>query len=185
MIRTQRGIEVRPLSRLRIRELAAEIRRHWGGASAKFPIAEFVDRTLSALYPQFVFHIVTKKELGGRHGLTLPDQGIVLIREDVYEGAVDGQGRDRFTIAHEFGHLMMHRGTAFGREGFHAPHPFYVDSEWQANTFAGELLVSVEFAESYLNPGKIVSECAVSFDAASAMYQQFEKEGLLIKKRKW
>lgn len=179
MTSTNRGVEVKPLSREMIRALAAEVRDDWGTKAPWFPIAEYVDLMLSRLYPRFVFHVATKEEMGKQHGLTIPDKGIVLIREDVYEGALNGIGRDRFTVAHEFGHLIMHNGVTFGRQGPSTYHPIFTDAEWQADTFAGELLVSTEFCDGYINPGKISESCGVSLDAAGVMYDQFRREGLL------
>ena len=36
-------------------------------------------------------------------------ENCIKIREDVYERAIKGYGRDRFTLAHELGHFLMHQ----------------------------------------------------------------------------
>ena len=63
------------------------------------------------------------------------------IREDVYERATMGVPRDIFTIAHEIGHALLHDdieeiALARNDENIKA----YENPEWQANTFAGELI---------------------------------------------
>jgi Zn-dependent peptidase ImmA (M78 family) len=45
----------------------------------------------------------------------MPQDSLIILREDVYEGAHAGNGRDRMTVAHEIGHLLMHKNIAFAR----------------------------------------------------------------------
>lgn len=72
-----------------------------------------------------------------------PNEKKIVISESVYDGAFAGNHRDRFTIAHEIGHLLLHHDAniSFAR-GNDKIQP-YEDPEWQANTFAGEVLVPV------------------------------------------
>lgn len=83
--------------------------------------------------------------MGTKHGETIPSENRIRIREDVYERACNGYGRDRLTMAHELGHLLLHRAETitFAREDGDIPP--YKDPEWQANTFAGELLAPYEY----------------------------------------
>ena len=63
----------------------------------------------------------------------------------VFERACNGYGRDRLTMAHELGHLLLHRVesiTLAREDGDISP---YKDPEWQANAFAGELLAPYEY----------------------------------------
>ena len=63
------------------------------------------------------------------------------IRQDVYERAIQGVPRDIFTIAHEIGHAILHddiEEIALARNDEEIK-PFE-NPEWQANTFAGELI---------------------------------------------
>lgn len=52
--------------------------------------------------------------MGAKHGETIPSENRIRIREDVYERACNGYGRDRLTMAHELGHLLLHRDDYFG-----------------------------------------------------------------------
>ena len=83
--------------------------------------------------------------MGAKHGETIPSENRIRIREDVYERACNGYGRDRLTMAHELGHLLLHRVetiTLAREDGDISP---YKDPEWQANAFAGELLAPYEY----------------------------------------
>ncbi|WP_066114401.1 ImmA/IrrE family metallo-endopeptidase, partial [Gallibacterium salpingitidis] len=86
------------------------------------------------------FSVVPDNELHGILGLTLPS-GEILLRESVYEGACDGNGRDRFTIAHEIGHGTIHKDYIGLARPADNTTKIYCNAEWQANEFAGRLLL--------------------------------------------
>lgn len=88
----------------------------------------------------FEYEIVEDKELKNNYAETDLNRDIIRVRESVYIGATEGNYRDRFTIAHEIGHAILHKNRTFLCREDENLKP-YEDPEWQANTFAGELLV--------------------------------------------
>ncbi len=82
------------------------------------------------------------------------DQGAIelILREDVYQALRRDEPRARFTMTHELAHVMLHAedlvhhgglphfGASFRRAG-RAPHPQYLDTEWQANAWAAAFLM--------------------------------------------
>lgn len=87
------------------------------------------------------FQVLTAEEMGRNEGLTLPDRGIIQIREGTYIAACNGDGRARDTMAHELGHFLLHRGIGLARSTPRQSLPRKdEDSEWQADEFAGLLL---------------------------------------------
>jgi toxin-antitoxin system, toxin component family protein len=83
--------------------------------------------------------------MGAKHGETIPSENRIRIREDVYERACNGYGRDRLTMAHELGHLLLHRVEMITLAREDGDIPPYKDPEWQANAFVGELLAPYEY----------------------------------------
>ncbi|MGL5796690.1 MAG: ImmA/IrrE family metallo-endopeptidase [Cetobacterium sp.] len=65
----------------------------------------------------------------------------IYIKESVYDRAAEGSTRDRFTIAHEIGHVIMHTDKIIVCRGDEIKK--YEYPEWQADHFAAELLVPV------------------------------------------
>lgn len=164
-----KGYRVAPLSRGRIAQVAGAVRKMARGQSANehyFPIVEFVEEVFCD-----GFEVCSKEEMGNNHGLSYPDQGIIRIREDVYEGAVRGNGWNRFTIAHEVGHMALHCNVGFARSvsANEELKPFE-DSEWQADNFAGELLAPVGLIKN-LTPEQISYYCGLSRSAAEVRYR--------------
>ena len=156
------------VSRNDIREYVYWIKKQVGLEQVLyFPIVSFLENILPVLIPGFCLEIVPKQEMGNKHGETFPSKNLIRIREDVYLRAINGEGRDRLTIAHEIGHLFLHDDEAISLCRL-APNQVlkpYEDPEWQANAFGGELLAS-----SYLIRGMSVAsvqvKCGVSSSAA-------------------
>lgn len=158
-----------PLSRNDIRRIARFFRKILGLEDEKtFPIVEVFEWGMPLIDEEFVYDIQPIEKMGTRHGLTYPDQHLIVIREDVYERATRGAGRDRLTIAHEIGHYIMHdpKKLALARtERDDMELPAYLDPEWQANAFAGELLAPAYIIRG-MTPEEVVFKCKVSMDAA-------------------
>lgn len=163
---------VSPLSRSQIRAVANLLRDELGLKNIMYMPIEYIYEVLQH-WGLLEFEIVDELTMGGDEGLTFPEKNLIQIREDVYDGAVEGVGRHRFTMAHELGHLFLHRGSvSFARSKLDIK-PFE-DPEWQANCFAGEFLVSKELCMEMPIP-RIAAECGVSPKAARVQKNAFDK----------
>ncbi|WP_421416490.1 ImmA/IrrE family metallo-endopeptidase [Serratia plymuthica] len=138
---------------------------------------EVIEFALPQFMPEFELLVASEAEMGGTHGLTFPQESRIILREDIYEGAVEGLGRDRMTVAHEIGHLLMHKNIAFARAEPGVQIRAFESSEWQAKCFSGELLVPMHHSRvlESMSVEEIAKECGVSCQAAD-----YQKE--LIKK---
>lgn len=169
-----------PMKRSEIRHIAQQF-RNICQISDK-PYADVV-RLLEADILRLVgfdWEIVGQEELVDEHGLTLLNEKFVLIREDVYEGAINGSGRDRMTIAHEMGHAILHSDVQLARMSPDAakPKPFQCP-EWQAKCFAGEFLVDVRQIKGPVSLYTIAQEFGVSEQAAEVQLRTFVREGVI------
>ena len=98
---------VEPKSRQNLRNLTLILRKFLNLENEKyFPITELLD-VLAEIFDNFTYEIVEDNEMPfGTHADTNTLTGHIRIRESVYEGACNGNGRDRMTIAHELGHYF-------------------------------------------------------------------------------
>jgi len=182
------GHVVAPASRAVIRARALAVRELLGIKTARFPILEVLEWVLPEIHDEFVFEVLdptdmTRRFGPGTHGMTYPDLAHIIVREDVYEHACKGKPhfltwQARFSLAHEFGHLVMHAGGGLPRRVSWST-PLYANSEWQADTFAGELLAASTQVEPDDTPDSMASRFGVSFTAARTQYEVFKKEGIL------
>ena len=154
-----------PRSTKNIRDLATNLRKVLNLENvAKFPIIEVIE-SLHIIDEDFYYEIVDKETMGNIHGLAHPNEHYIQIREDVYERCVKGYGRDRFTVAHELGHYLLHSsGVTLARLGDEKVQA-YRDPEWQANTFAAELLMPINLIDTN-DIDEISDKFGVSISAA-------------------
>jgi len=180
-MKDESGFVVPPLSRADIRAIAARIREAFKITEAWFPIVEVLDILLPTLDPAFYMEIVENEELGDCHALTIPEEKLIKVRCDVYERAASGHGRDRGTLAHEFGHLVLHARIGLARRPFHAGIEAFRDSEWQAKAFAGELLVCPAFVSMGDTVEVVAERFGVSEDAARIQLKALRQVGYWLR----
>lgn len=183
-----KGFRVSPTSRIKIREstqmVADVVRRHLNKGEHHFPIVECIEM-LSAC-EELWMEIVEDWQLGDVAALVKPGTPPLLqVSESVYDGACRGGKYERFTLAHELGHYFLHsrQRIALTRDTGSGPrkHKAFEDSEWQANTFAGELLIDcrIVVAEQLTDPTAWPDIFQVSSEAADIQWREFRKAGII------
>ena len=164
-------VAVKPMSRKAIRKLVYQFRallemEH----ELYFPIVKFIEWMLPLM--GYEYEIVPINEMKNTYGVTNTGTRVMKIREDVYIGAIHENARDRFTLCHELGHFLMHmpERVAFARGEI----PAYMDPEWQANVFAGELMAPYDLVK-HMTPEMIAEQCGMSLMAAKIQYMEYHK----------
>jgi hypothetical protein len=175
-------LEVPALSRASIRQTAELVRRlaqeHLGVENEPyFPVMDVLEPLLLVLDPEFELQVVERSKMGEEHGLTIPGQHLIRLREDVYDRACEGKGRDRGTAAHEMGHYILHHDLALPRRMREEDLMPYRSSEWQAKAFAGELLVSAQFVKNGEGATAVARRFGVSDQAAEHQLRVLIREG--------
>jgi len=170
----QQGFIVPARSRDAIYGIAGAVRGRFAPlmrGSDFVPIAEIYE-ILPEVLPGFRLEVCEHAELGDDHGQTFPDDRLIKLREDVYEGLHRNRGRDRFTAAHELGHLFLHGGIGFARK-VHTPNMArYLDSEWQANSFASAFLINQARIGQYASVQQVMDAFGVSYEAAQLRFKK-------------
>lgn len=176
--RKRRGLLVPPLSTVAIREFAETVRTAFvKDDQVRFPIMDVLEFRLEKFVAGFHLGVGSADEMGVEEGRVVADDNCVLLREDVYTRAWNNDGRARFTACHELAHFLMHRGVSLARVRADE-HPIYQDSEWQADTFAGTLLMSNRHLPRFGDHYDAASQCGMTYMAAGVMWSKYEKEGL-------
>lgn len=171
------AIVAMPTSRKKIRNLAMTIRKLTGN-KPYFDIIKFIELILPKIDSEFNgMDIVADEQLPNCYAQACPAEHKIFVRNSVYDGAADGNGRDRFTLAHELGHYILNGSTkvSYARVQSKSQIPAYRNPEWQANTFAAELLVP-EYIARTINVKKIPNLCGVSMQVANIQKNQILKE---------
>ena len=158
-----------PIHRTELRSLAKVIREILQVEDRLYiPVITVLENVMPLLCPDFSYEYVPKEEFPNKkHGDTDIVNHIVRIREDVYYGAIGGNGRDRMTVMHEIAHylLLVICGVKFERNFENTNVSAYRDPEWQAKALAGEIMCPHELIQA-LSPEEISEQCGVSLPAA-------------------
>lgn len=167
---------VPPASRNDIKVFANRVRRLFHLHEIEtFPVMEFVEIVLTKIDPSFNYEIVSDAEMGSDQANYSPVSNTMRIRNSVYEGAYNGNGRDRFTVAHELGHYFLHSDVSLSRADDNINVPAYRNPEWQANTFAAALLMPDHIIKD-MGPSQIAQRCGTSYSAAAIAYNNLKKK---------
>ena len=160
-------------SRIDLRKLARILRKHLNlDDELYFPIVELLD-VFTEIFDDFNYEAVEDTVLSKKvHADTDIRTGHIRIKESVYNGACNGEGRDRMTIAHEIGHYFMLCFCGFKLERNFSDRkiPIFRDPEWQAKCFAGELMIPAHLVKG-MSKFEITRRCGVSFNAAHEQYK--------------
>jgi Zn-dependent peptidase ImmA (M78 family) len=158
-----------PMKRVELRTIARFIREKAGYKhKLHFPIMLFLEHHMPLLFKGFHYEIVPKSYFPPAiHAETDVENHVIRIREDVYLGAINEEGRDRMTIAHEIAHyiLIVVNGIKLYRTFSNAPLEAFRDPEWQAKALAGEIMCPYDLVRN-MPAYQIQEKCGVSEQAA-------------------
>jgi len=114
----------------------------------------------------------------GVEALCLPERPEIVFSATAYDGVIRNDGRARFTVFHELGHLLLLHSRTFHR-GLTGQPELFENSEWQADQFAAEMLMplSVIRSRNLSEAGELQREFKVSYSAASKRLKQLKRRG--------
>ncbi len=168
-------VKVKPMKRIEIRERAKIFRTKLGIDDALYIDAARIFETL-ACGGYFNYLVEEKKNMPDRYADTVPNDKFIRIREDVYDKAVAGDPHARSTLFHELFHLLhKDKKVVLCRRAGAANKKAYEDPEWQANCFAGELLVPKHLVKG-MSVEEVMEKCKVSRRMAEYQLDVYAKE---------
>lgn len=143
---------------------------------ARLPVIEIIELVLDQRLGLLRLEVGNRDEMKGAEGLTCPNGGFIMLRDDVYEGAWRGEKRHRFTTAHELGHWAMHTNISMQRCSKGDGTPAYRLAEPQANQFAGAVLMPARYIDlGWDDEEQLMERFGVSRDAAANRLRYLRK----------
>jgi transcriptional regulator with XRE-family HTH domain len=177
--RVRPGLLVPPMSTATLRQFAEAVRTALSeDEETAIPIMDILEFRLPQIMDGFHIQIESQAEMGPEEGRMAAGANSIVFREDVYRAAWRDDGRARFTACHELAHFLLHREIRMARARGDG-HPVYRDSEWQADTFAGTLLMSPRHLKQFQSIDDAARRCKMTPHAAGVMWFKYRKEGLL------
>jgi len=172
--------------------LAASKWRSAGGISNRgfFNIVEFIEGTLSRRLARKKGNLVISQS-------NLPpdlypayvtfEPTTLHVDSEVWEFARLGAPEERFYVAHEIGHILLHNHHAKAFSNDTAKYIRFAinetSAEWQANTFAGYFLLPDHIVEVYTDERELCTSCGVP--TKLARYRRSNIDRLRYKLRKF
>jgi Zn-dependent peptidase ImmA (M78 family) len=182
--RKRRGILVPPMSTQAIRSFADQVRSAFvEDEQVEFPIMDVLEFRMSMILDDFYLDVRDMEHMGEDEGRVIAGQNAIALRIDVYEGAWSGNGRDRFTACHELAHYLLHRTVTMPRTRGDSD-KIFCDAEWQADTFAGTLLMSPRHLRHFRDADDAADQCKITPAAAKVMWSKYDAEGQLPRQSK-
>lgn len=173
------GFIVSPRSGKGIRKIAHSVLDALQLNGRQVPILKILEFAIGD--DEYSFEVLDKSDMISRfgedaEGITSHKENMIGLRTDVYMGASHGQGRDRFTAAHELGHYILHanEGLALPRRCETSTKAF-CNSEWQANQFAREFLVDIRQLHHFQSAAQVAQHFGVSHQVASIQFEEAKK----------
>ena len=177
------GVLVPPQSTQGICAITQSLRTHLGLMDENFfPVIQLYE-VLNFVFPGAWFQVFEDHDLPDVEARTFPDRQEIRLRNSVYEAATRGDGRSRFTLTHEIGHLVMHKGLSLNRAFENAQHKIYCNSEWQADIFASNLLMPSHLLQGYVGDcDAIANDFGTSYTAAEVALSRIRKSGATVQR---
>lgn len=142
-------IKTNPLSVNDIADIAKRVRKEYKIESGDcFPILKY----LSYIYDQELIGLSILDDNDSYLDKDTPakynaNDNFIYLKESVINEIESGNYRSNFTLAHELFHYLQNKVLGFSFEEVE-DRKTYEDPEWQANCFAGELLLPDEFLDN-------------------------------------
>ena len=170
------GFEVNPRSKKEIDFITKLIRFAKKSENEYFDIVHYLDTYVEEILVVLPDTSWIAKGWGRIEAFLCQKSDMIYVRESVYILATEGHPRARFTLAHELGHYFLHRDQhALTRYTRTISKEIFRDSEWQANYFAGSLLVPT-YAIEGMEIDAICQNFGVSRQAAEVRISQSIKK---------
>ena len=183
-VRRPIGYKVAPRRKAELRSIANRIRalpeiaKCYKNDGAYFDAIYLLEHVLPRA--GYNLHVLEDDQLTETAAFAMPQHGLVVMKNSVYEGLFEDVPFSRYTVAHEFSHLVLDHAVTLHRNAVLGEHEWYEDSEWQANYLAAELMMPVDVIQRIGDRAVLIqSECGVSSKSATIRLNNLRKENLI------
>jgi hypothetical protein len=152
-----------------------------GRAGSAIDCSKVLEQTLPKA--GYNFMVEEESDLRDCAAFTIPERGIVVLREDVYDGLDDDNVFSRSTVIHELSHIVLEHAVTLHRGAMLGQHEFYEDSEWQAKALTAAVMMPIDVCQKARSAHELAQLCGTSAQSASYRIDRLVKRGLIEAKR--
>jgi hypothetical protein len=178
--RTPSGYKVAPMSYAKLEELANDLRPLLPVVQSSNGWRVDAWRTLEQTLSKagFQYRSEEKQALVECAAFTIPEEHLVVLREDVYDGLQEENVFSRSTVIHELSHIVLKHALTL-RRGAIGQHQFYEDSEWQAKALTAAIMMPIQACAAAPSEFDLAHMCGTSVQAATYRLQRLTEKGLI------
>jgi IrrE N-terminal-like domain len=184
--RTPSGMKVAPMSYKKLEAVAEGVRPYLPATTGSSGETWTIDGrlVLEDTLPRagFNFHIARVDELNQCAAFAMPEQNLVVVREDVYEGLFAGEVFSRSTVVHELSHIVLRHAVTLHRGAPVGEHQFYEDSEWQANALMAAIMMPIPACAAAHSATQLAMMCGTSVQSATYRIENLVKRNVIVEK---
>jgi hypothetical protein len=151
-----RGIRVAPRNVDEIRAFARRARVALGIFSHPIDMVELLENRLRKI--AIHFHIVEDALIPREAARAIPEQGLILLTEEAYNGIHEGDPQYELLVPHELGHFALRHVATFARAMSSVPHSVFEDSEVQADQFSHELVMPAALVQRHCQSTRAIQQ---------------------------
>jgi hypothetical protein len=143
-------------------------------------LLRILEHKLPSLYPDFALVVSRNESMINAEAYTQFSPPQIVVSDRVYQEAQDQHPRARWTLAHEFGHFVLHEAISKPRAANPVRNSIikraYNSAEWQAHKFAAHFLMPEHIASQFQSPAELAQSCNVSLTAAKKRFGEMTRE---------
>lgn len=181
--RTPTGLKVAAMSYVKLEDVAEQFRlllpKQTSRGSGRWSIDSW--RLLEKTLPnaKYRYAVSEKDTLNEVAAFTVPEEGLIVVREDIYDGLFEDEPFSRSTIVHEFSHIALRHAATLHRGAVAGKHQFFEDSEWQAKALTAALMMPIEACKAATSAQELATLCGTSVQAARYRLENLTTRGTL------
>lgn len=177
---TPSGLKVAPQSYSSLEQVAEQLRQYLplaDGERFRINCVKVLEQTL----PQsgYQLRVAETAEIDDCAAFTIPDMGIVVFREDVYDLLHADNVYGRSTVIHELAHIVLRHSVTLHRGASLGHHQFFEDSEWQAKSLTAAIMMPIAACKLSSSAEELASICGTSVQASIYRLQRLVKDGII------
>jgi hypothetical protein len=179
--RTPTGYSVAPMSYAKLEEVAKDLRPLLRTTPGSSGLRIDAWRTLEITLRQagYEYRSEEVERLNECAAFTIPDDRLVVLREDVYDGLAKDNVFSRSTVVHELSHIVLKHAVTLRRGAIPGQHRFCEDSEWQAKALTVAVMMPIDACKAASSAADLAYMCGTSVRAATYRLERLIKDNLI------
>ncbi len=177
---TPSGLKVAAQSYASLEQIARQLDGHLPLAPLepyKLDCVRILENTL--IRAGFRLKVETTETLNDCAAFTIPEQSLIVFRDDIYDLLHKDHVYGRSTVIHELSHSVLQHAVTLHRGAVLGQHRFCEDSEWQAKALTAAIMMPIAACRVAISAEHLAWLCGTSVTASTYRLDRLKRDGLI------